>query len=138
MADTPRIEKYSDAGTYVDLPGFTVRSPSHTQDAAFVRFEGDTRPRTYIGEGYDVVWQVNGVFNARIAAQLTLLEDLKDILDEVHASSDRRLKLTVGGVLETLYPSKVTVALDGAYPISQPTQGSGIFSINMTLREVIG
>ncbi len=138
MADTPRIEKYTDSGSFVDLPGFLVRSPSVGQEAAFIKFEGDTRPRTYGGTGGDSLWSVTGVFNTRIAAQLTDLTDLKDLLEAAHASADRRLRLTVGGVLETLYPVKVVCALEGAFPINQAPRGSGIFDVAMQLREVVG
>lgn len=135
MAETPRIEKYTDANTYVDLPGFTVRRPQITQETTFVQYEGDTRPRAYTGQHTDVLWEVSGTFWRTDTATLQALVEL---LDSVHASADRRMRLTPGGtVLDTLYPTKLVVALDGQYSLDQAPKGSGIWEVSMSLREVM-
>lgn len=136
MAETPRIERYTDATSFVELPGFTVRRPQMTQEAAFVQYEGDTRPRVYTGQHTDVLWELSGTFWRTDTAALTTLVS---ILDGAHASADRRLRLTPGGsVLDGIYPVPLVVALDGPYSMDQTPKGSGIWEVSMTLREVVG
>lgn len=134
MAETPRIELYTDATTYVDLPGFTARRPTVVQEVSFVQYEGDTRPRAYTGQHTDITWEISGVFGKHDGA---LRDALVAMLNAAHGSADRRLRLTVGGMLESLYPVPLVVALDGQYTIDQNPKGSGIFEVSMTLREVM-
>jgi hypothetical protein len=134
VAETPRIERYTDASSYVDLPGFTTRSPTVTQEVTFVQYEGDTRPRPYTGQHTDVVWEVSGVFGRGDAAARNALVAL---LNAVLASADRRLRLTVGGSMAAMFPVPLVVALDGQYTIDQNPKGSGIFEVSMSFREVM-
>jgi hypothetical protein len=134
VAETPRIERYTDAMSYVDLPGFTARRPTVVQEVTFVQYEGDTRPRAYTGQHTDVTWEVSGVFGRGDAAARNALVAL---LNAAHASADRRLRLTVGGSMEAMYPVPLVVALDGQYTVDQVPKGSGIFEVSMTFREVM-
>lgn len=100
-----------------------------------MQYEGDTRPRTYIGAHVDAAWEVRGSFWRTDYARL---QSLLSLINSVHASSDRRLRLTPGGVMDTFYPVALVVALDGQYALDQTPKGSGIFEMSMSFREVVG
>jgi hypothetical protein len=115
VLDFPDIALFSDpVNTRVVLPRMSGQVRHRAFESTMVRFEGDTAPTPFSGEGRTVTYDLKIRFRGdELGHEHDVLLDLLDLFEAAHAAPDPRLLLrTNAGRVDGLNPIEVVIVSD--------------------------